>query len=181
MVLSLVGCSRSEFAHQHDRALLQNPNGVELKIRTRDGRTHFAVSEPVQYEEIYTSKYVGLWHIEVFDGWNQAANSEVVHITDGKRIWGQPWMYAIVCCDSRHVWLSPEPVRLPYKMFADRARVNPEGWRNPDWYTLRLPNNPGTYQLYITTERVFGPSDSTTTYHGVGVPVSSNVLKLKVK
>jgi hypothetical protein len=84
------------------------------------------------------------------------------------------WLAAI-CCDSRHVWLSPDPVRIPYK-FVARARFN-----QPEWHALHLPKMPGKYQVYITTERAFGDTYSTTTYHGKGVPVSSNVLKLEVK
>jgi hypothetical protein len=61
------------------------------------------------------------------------------------------------------------------------TRSNPEGYRNPEWLTLHLPSKPGKYQLYITTERVFRRSDNTTTYHGNGIAVSSNLLTLEVK
>jgi len=184
--LFLVACSHSEFERQHGHALLENPAGVELEIRTRDGRRQFTASEPVQFEELYTSKYSGRWHIEVLDGWNDASNatsSDVVHITDSNTIWNQPrekWA-GIICCDSRHVWLSLDPVRVPYKLFASRTRVNPEAYVNPEWHTLHLANRSGKYEIYVTTARVFGRSDRTTTYHGKGVPVSSNVLKLEVK
>jgi hypothetical protein len=116
--------------------------GVELEIRTRGGRAQFAASEAVQYEEIYPAKFPGLWHIEILDGWNAAADSEIIHITDNKEIWEKPWLYAIICCDTRHVWLSLDPVRLPYKLFANRILVNPERWVNPEWYRLQLPNKP---------------------------------------
>ena len=185
-VLLFLSCSRSEFDRQHNQALFENPSGVELEIRTRDGRQQFAASEPVQFEELYTSKYSGLWHIEVLDGWNEASNatsSDVVHITDGKTTWNQarePFV-GWICCDSRHVWLSLDTTRIPYKLFTGQTRNNREGWVNPEWYTLHLPTNPGKYQVYITTKRVFGRSASIVTYEGKGVPVSSNVIKLEVK
>jgi hypothetical protein len=121
----LVACSGSTFERQHEHAVHENRAGVELEIRTRGDRAQFAASAAVQYEEIYTAKFSGLWHIEILDGWNETADSEIIHITDGKEIWEKPWMYAIICCDTRHVWLSLDPVRLPYKLFANRRLENP--------------------------------------------------------
>jgi hypothetical protein len=181
----LVGCSHSEFELQHKHAVLENPSGVELEIRTRGGRKQFAVSETVEFEELYTAKYSGLWHIEILDGWNDASNasSDVVTIADGNIISNLPrtrWA-GIICCDSRHVWLSRDPVRVPYKMFDSHTLTNPEHYINAEWHTLHLPGKPGQYQIYVTTHRVFGRAYSTTTYHGQGVPVSSNILRLEVK
>ena len=158
----------------------------ELEIRTRGSKKQFAVSEPVEFEEFYTSKYSGLWHIEILESWNDASNatlSDVVHITDGSTNWSQPRekMAGIICCDSRHVWLGQDPTRVPYTLSANPTRTNPEGWHNPDWHTLHLPSRQGKYQVYVTTERLFGRSDSTTTYMGKGVPLSSNLLTLQVK
>lgn len=181
--LLLVTCSHSDFEDQHTHSLLENPPGVELEIRVRDGRTQFARSETVQFEEIYTAKYSGAWHIEILDGWNVAGISDVVHITDGKTIRNeirQPGA-GIICCDSRHVWLSLDPVRLPYKPLADHARISPKVYVAPQWYALRLPEKPGKYKVYVTTERVFRRSDSTKTYHDKGIPVSSNILKVEVQ
>ena len=75
--LLLFACSRSEFGQLHRHAVLQNPTGVELEIRTREGRKQFAVSEPVAFEdeEFYTSKYAGLWQIEILEAWNVATNA----------------------------------------------------------------------------------------------------------
>jgi hypothetical protein len=179
-------CSHSAFERQHEQAVAQNPPGVELEIRTRGDRKQFAVSEPVEFEELYTSKYSGLWHIEILEGLNTASNatgSDVVHIADGSTILEQPReMWAgIICCDSRHVWLSQDPTRVPYKLSATPTRANPEGLHNPEWHKLHLPSKPGKYQVYLTTQRLFGRSDSTTTYEGKGIPLSSNVLKLEVK
>jgi hypothetical protein len=179
-------CSHSEFQRQHERTLVQNPPGVELEIRTRGSKKQFAVSEPVEFEEFYTSKYSGLWHIEILEGWNDASNatlSDVVHITDGSTIWSQPRekLAGIICCDSRHVWLGWDPTRVPYTLSANPTHTNPEGWHNPAWHTLHLPSKQGKYQVYVTTERLFGRSDSTTTYMGKGGPLSSNLLTLQVK
>ncbi len=91
--LFLFACSQSQFQRQHKQALVENPPGVELKIRTRGDRKQFAVSEPVAFAEFYTSKYTGLWHIEILEGWNDASNatrSDIVHIAAGSTIWHQP-------------------------------------------------------------------------------------------
>jgi hypothetical protein len=186
MTCLLVACSHSEFELQHERAVLENPYGVGLEIRTRGGKKQFAVSETVAFEELYTAKYSGLWHMEILEGWNEASNatsSDVVHITNGSAVWNQPrekWA-GIICCDSRHVWLSQEATRVPYKLSVAPTRWNLEGYRNPEWLTLHLPGKPGKYQVYITTERVFRRSDSTGTYHGKGLAVSSNIINLEVK
>jgi hypothetical protein len=184
--LFLFACSHSELQRQHERALAQNPPGVELEIRIRGDKRQFAALEPVEFEEFYTSKFSGLWHIEILEGWNEAANatlSDIVHITDGSTTWNEPRekLAAIICCDSRHVWLSQDPTRVPYKLSANPTRANPEGWRNPDWHKLLLPSKPGKYQVYVTTWRLFGRSDSITTYMGKGIPLSSNLLTLEVK
>ncbi len=177
----LLSCSRSEFERQHLRAVSENPPDVELEIRIRDGRKQFAPSESVQFEEIYTSKQSGLWHIEVLDGWNNPSIARTVYVSDGKTMWSEPQgVVGIICCNSRHVWLSQDPVRIPYKL-ANPSRFNLEGWSNPEWHMLHLPKKLGKYQVYITTQRVFGRTYSTTTYFGFGFPVSSNILKLEVK
>jgi hypothetical protein len=49
--LFLFACSQSEFRRQHKQAVVENPPGVELEIRTRGDRKQFAVSEPVAFEE----------------------------------------------------------------------------------------------------------------------------------
>src|SRR5450432_146478 len=72
-LLFLAACSPSAFERQHEQAVFQNPTGVELEIRTKDGRKQFSVSEPVQFEEFYAAKFAGLWHIEVIDGGNEAS------------------------------------------------------------------------------------------------------------
>lgn len=181
LTLAIAGCSRSEFERLHERAILQNPAGVEMEIHTGGGKKQFALSEPVAIEEFYTSQHSGAWHIEVLEGWNGASDAavDVLHITDGKTIWDEPRQphSVIICCESRHVWLSLEPTRIPFK----QSESNLLGVKNPEWLTLRLPNKPGKYRLYLTTQRVFGRGDNTKTYMGKGLPVSSNILNLEVK
>lgn len=186
LTLFLVACSRSKFEQQHQQAILQNPSGVELEIRTRGGAKQFTVAEPIAFEELYTSKYPGIWRIEILEGWNVASNasgSDVVHITDGKTIWNEPrvkWA-AIICCDSRQVWLNQDSVRIPYKLSASATRYNPEALVNPQWQNLHLPNKPGKYRVYVTTHRVFERGDDKNPYQDKGFAVSSNILDLQVK
>jgi hypothetical protein len=56
LTIFVPACSRSEFDQQHKQAVLQNPPGVELEIRTSGERNQFAVSEQVEFEEFYTAK-----------------------------------------------------------------------------------------------------------------------------
>jgi hypothetical protein len=184
LILSLIGCSRSAFDQQHRRSVLANPTGVELEIHTRQDKKQFSVSEPVEFEEFYTSKYPGLWQIEVLEGQNTASSPSVdeVHITDGNAGWDQVRqpLVGIICCNSRHVWLNQEPTRTPYKLWSGPSPTNPDGWPNPQWQVLHLPNKPGNYRVYITTQRVFGHVVNNP-YEDKGVAVSSNILNLRVK
>jgi len=186
LTIFVAACSRSEFDQQHKEAVLQNPPRIELEIRTSGGRKQFAVSEPVAFEEFYTSKWPGAWRVEVLEGWNVASNatsSDVVHITDGKALWTQPrqqWV-GIICCDSRQIWVDQDPVRIPYKLSAAPTRSNPEGLANPQWQTLHLPSKPGKYRVYVTTHRIFEGGSDKDPYQDKGFPVSSNILDLQVK
>jgi hypothetical protein len=184
LMISVLGCSRSPFDQQHRRSVLENPDGIELEIHTRQDRKQFSVSEPVEFEELYTSKYSGLWQIEVLEGQNTASSPSVdqVHITDGHTSWDQPrqMLVGIVCCNSRHVWLNQEPTRVPYKLWSGQSRTNPGGWPNPQWQVLHLPNKPGNYQVYVTTQRVFGHVVNNP-YEDKGLAVSSNILNLRVQ
>ena len=56
-----------------------------------------------------------------------------------------------------------------------------EGWRNPDWHVLHLPNERGRYQVYITSYRLFSAGESTKTYGGKGAALTSNIITLEVK
>lgn len=183
-MLSLLGCSRSAFDQQHRRSVLGNPTGVELEIHTRQDKKQFSVSEPVEFEEFYTSKYSGLWQVEVLEGQNTASSPsvDVVHITDGNISWGQarqPFV-GIFCCNSRHVWLNQEPTRIPYKLWPAPSAANPDGRPNSQWQVLHLPNKLGNYRVYITTQRVFGHV-VTNPYEDEGLEVTSNILNLRVK
>jgi hypothetical protein len=176
-----IACSPSEFERQQKQAILKNPPGVELRIRTRDDREHYAPSDSVDFEEFYTSKYPNRWHIEIIEGRNDASSSTVVLITNGKAMESQGSHTVMTCCDSRHAWLTIDPVRVPYKLFSTRTRDNREGWSNPDWHVLRLPNERGRYQVYITSYRLFSAGENTKTYGGKGAALTSNILTLEVK
>src|SRR6185312_14902003 len=82
----------------------------------------------------------------------------------------------IVCCDSRHVWLSLDPVRLPYPY-----RINTlEGYKSSSPRSIRF-STPGRYQFYVTTQRVFNRDQQMTTYSGLGYAVASeNVLSVEI-
>jgi hypothetical protein len=66
-------------------------------------------------------------------------------------------------------------------MYPVPGRTDLEMHANAEWHKLHLPNKPGKYRVYITTDRVFGQSASHKTYMGRGVPISSNVVMLEVR
>jgi len=183
----LCACRKTAFESAHDKAVVENPAGVELRIAIVGERARFHVFESVPVEEYYTAKYGGEWHLEVLDGWNEASVSDVVHINDGVSMpllgsaedqgtESKPVSIGIVCCDSRHVWLSFDPVRLPYQTPINTV----EGYKRSIPRSIRF-SRPGHYELFVTTQRVFDREQQMTTYSGLGYTVTSrNVLSVEI-
>ena len=168
----LVSCSQSRFDRQHSAALAKNPDGIQMLIRTRDGKQKFAPSETVELEELFTSKYRGYWRIEVNDQWSQAGSSDTAYIWDGKSVVTEPRVFRFSCCQSRLVGLDLEPVRIPYAYSAVPMMPN-DAFRK-----ITAPSTPGTYRLYLTTWRVFYKDENN---NGRGRQVtSSNILPIEV-
>lgn len=174
----LTSCRTTEFERQHDNALAQNPSGVELRIGIVGGRKRFRVAEPIEMEESYTAKYPGQWHIEILDGSNLVYFGDEFIIFDGHGIEKRNIRNhaGIVCCDSRHVWLSLDPVRLPYPFPIQTL----EGAK-PSSPRMFHFDHPGKYQLYLTSHRVFSREQSFYTPDGLGYAVtSSNIVSVEV-
>jgi hypothetical protein len=174
--LVVEACSKSAFERAHVQAVAQNPAGIELQIKTMNGSNKFRAGDLVRFEESYTSRYPG-WHIEVLDGWNEASTADEVFVTDGSSIWKaeEPPLWGFICCNSRHVWLSLDPVRVTYQptQHDDIFMANHPG--------CVLPMRPGRYNVYITTFRVFERDHAMTTYGGKGIAVTSeNILTVEV-
>ena len=127
------------------------------------------MSEPIQIREFYTAKYPGNWHIEILDSANEASTLDEAQVSDGKSTSTERlFPFPFVCCDSRHVWLSLDPVVLLY-----RNRQTP-------YRVLHLPK-PGKYEVYVMTRRVFSRDRTMTTYSGLGFAVTSaNILKIEL-
>ena len=124
IALSMVACSKTEFQREHEVALHENPAVVELEIRTADGKTKYKPGELVEYEELYTSKYSGQWHIETSEGGNFMGYA---HIAYGNSILPPVHIYGFnVCCFSKHVWLSLDTTRLPTIQFRKNSKVSPD-------------------------------------------------------
>jgi len=80
------------------------------------------------------------------------------------------------CCDSRHVWLSLDPVRLPYENPINTV----EGAKHSAPRSIRF-SKPGKYEFFVTTQRVFNRDQEMTTYSGMGYAVTSeNALSVEI-
>lgn len=171
ILLIMTACTRLDFERAHDQSLAENPLGVELRIEATDGKSKFRVAEAVEITQLYAAKYPGEWHMEILDGGNPASMSDEAHISDGKSTSTIRLLnFGIVCCDSRHVWLSLDPVVVPYKFST---------WRAPS-RVLHLPK-PGKYEIYVTTRRVFNRDQTMGTTSGLGFAVTAaNILKIEV-
>ncbi|ABF43383.1 hypothetical protein Acid345_4383 [Candidatus Koribacter versatilis Ellin345] len=170
-------CSRSGFERENAIARSHNPVGVELHIQTKNHKREFSAGEKLQFEEFYTSKYPGQWHIEVLEGVNGPANTDVVYIFDGKRSWTSSVnQSSIACCMTRHVWLGLEPTRVPYN-------AHPEDifGGNPEYREFAVPDTPGKYEIYLTSDRLYSRDEKTETYSGKGTRMTSDIMSIRVR
>lgn len=168
-LILLSGCRETAFERAHDHAVAENPAGVELRIATIGGAKTFQLPYPVKIEELFTAKYPNQWHIEILDGWNQASVSDEADVSDGRMSFVAEEGVGIVCCDSRHAWLDLDPLRIPSRLAQRETFVPIRIWE------------PGKYEFYITSYRVFSKDQSLKTYDGRGYAVtSSNILRVEV-
>lgn len=140
------------------------------------GESKVRLGQPVQYEEFFTSKYPG-WRIEILDGSNAASIANEVFVTVGKSPWTPkrpPLGY--VCCDSRRVWLTSDPLRIP-----NSYRSGTDGLKVAGYHRFFLPDHTGIFRFYVTTYRVFNKMSSMSPFHEHGVAVTSrNILTVEV-
>src|SRR5581483_11782829 len=139
MALLMMACSKTEFQREHELALSEKPAVVELEIRTANGKTKYKPGELVEYEELYTSKYSGQWHIETSETFNFMGYAHIARdklILPSEHISGPN-----VCCSSKHVWLSIDTTRLPtYRIlkngnpFPDTVNCNCQSYQGSTKY-----------------------------------------------
>ncbi len=169
LVCALTACTKTQFEREHDAALKDNPWGVELEIRSAGDVHKFHPGDTLQFQELYTSKSQRMWQLEVLDHANLADVANIAFISDGKSTQQEPYENsAVSCCNWRFVLLDDDPVKLPLHA-QDQFR------------TLRLPTQPGRYEIYVQTHRlVLRKGSGLDPETHTGYPLTSNLFKLEI-
>jgi hypothetical protein len=171
---AMLACSKTQFEREHDAAVKDNPWGVELEIKSIGEVRKFHRGDTLRFQEFYTAKSPRMWQLEVLDANNAADIANLAYISDGTSTSKVPYAASsAVCCKWRFVSLNTDPVRLPYRFDGD-----PDAWVRE----VRLPEQPGKYQLYIETHRLLmrkGDGLDPATHTGY-LLTSNNVLGFEI-
>jgi hypothetical protein len=171
---AMLACSKTQFEREHDAAVNDNPWGVELQIKTAGDTRQFHRGDTLRFQEFYTAKSARMWQLEVLDASNAADIANLAYLSDGSAT--RKLSYAAEnasCCKWRYVTLNTDPVRLPYRFDGD-----PDGW----FRSVRLPEQPGKYQLYVETHRLLmrkGDGLDPATHTGYPL-ISNDVLTIEI-
>jgi hypothetical protein len=167
---AMLACSKTQFEREHDAAVNDNPWGVELQIKTAGDTRQFHRRDTLRFQEFYTAKSARMWQLEVLDASNAADIANPAYLSDGSAT--RKLSYAAEnasCCKWRYVTLNTDPVRLPYRF---------DGW----FRSVRLPEQPGKYQLYVETHRLLmrkGDGLDPATHTGYPL-ISNDVLTIEI-
>jgi len=154
----LRGCPKTPFERAQSRAEAGNPHWLSIEVDTADTRHKYKESEFVAFTVSYSSAVGKLYKAEIAEGASTVAATDVLHLSDGRDV---PLnIFGIVCCDSRLIGLNDDPYIYRPK--------------------LRIHLKPGTYEMYVTTHRVFPWDISPAVYEPSEWETASNLLKVRI-
>jgi hypothetical protein len=154
----LHGCPKTPFEQAQARAEAGNPHWLQIDLDTSDQRHKYKESDFIGFTVKYSSAVGQLYKAEAGEDYSTVAATDRLHISDGRTM--PLRVYGIVCCDSRLIGLNDEPYIY-----------HPQ---------LRLLLKPGTYQMYVTTHRIFPWDVTASVYEPSQWETASNLLTLKV-
>ena len=149
---------KAPFEWQHARAEAMNPQGLSVELTTADKRTTYHDGEPILFVAHFSSTVRYRYKVDVADGSSVATASDHLHISGRQPISFNNW--GIACCGSRLVGLDDQPFNVPS-------------------HTM-LKLEPGRYEIYLTSSRVFKWDDTPNGTSPSSFEVTSNLLKIRV-
>ena len=155
-LMAMAACARTPFEQQHAQAERKNPRWLTIEIDTGDGRHELKESQYIGIVTRYSSAMPSQYKAEVSEHMSHGAASDTLHLSDGTVIGN----WAFECCDSRLIGLDDNAHKVPPR------------------FSFRL--QPGTHQMYLTTERVFRWDAGPKEYRRSSFTTASNLLTLKV-
>lgn len=154
----LRGCPKTPFEQAQARAEAGNPHWLTIELNTADKRRQYKESEFIAFTVAYSSAVSSLYKAEVAENSSLVAATDVIHVSDGHE--ASLRVYGVVCCGSSIIGLIEEPYVY-----------HPQ---------LRLHLKPGTYEVYVTTHRVFPWDIVSQVYTPSEWETASNMLKLRI-
>jgi hypothetical protein len=158
LLVLLRGCPKTQFEQAQARAEAGNPHWLSIELHTADQRHEYKESEFFKVVVEYSSAVRELYKAETGEGYSTVAATDVLHISDGRDMYLN--IFGIVCCGSKLIGLNDEP-------YVYRPQ-------------LRLHLKPGTYEMYVTTRRVFPWNITPAVYQPSEWETASNMIKIRV-
>ncbi len=159
----------SAFDSRHKEALHQNPLALHLSLRTVDGGSTFHLFETIPIEVAYSTTRPDTFTIEMDEAMNPAGGSRRFEIdapdgVDGVLLTEQEWgSRTFICCESDKRPLSQKPVTFKREL-TDYLRFQ----------------KPGTYQIFLSTHRVFKIGSAEEQFMESKFALTSNILTLTI-
>src|SRR6266849_2718611 len=141
LCLSYPGAAQTEFDGKNKKGLESNPPGVNLALRTTDGRSEFHLYETIPIELSFSSSHPLAYSIELDEVMNSAGQANWFEVFPADTVFLPSPVTAtggVMCCEINRRYLSTRPTTLR-RGLTDYLRFE----------------KPGTYSVYFWTRRVF--------------------------
>lgn len=149
---------KTQFEREQARAEASNPKWLKVEITTSDHRYKYREGEPILVIAHFSSAVSHMYKADAAQGAGRAAASDLLHISNGQE---RPLnMVGVVCCAPRLIGLDNEP------------------YTPPSLSPLKL--EAGSYEIYLTSRRVFKWEGTDDPYHPSPFEVASNMLRIQV-
>lgn len=158
VAIYLAAVHKNAFELQQARAEAANPRWLTVHIDTVDHRHTYRENDWISIRESISSSMPYQYKIEANEQWNEASISDFLHVSNGQSI--RLELPRFVCCAAGRVGANDEPYTV----------------RTPARFQLK----PGTYEMYVTTRRVYKWDYSERAGYASDFECASNLLKIKV-
>lgn len=136
------GCHRqtlTPFERLNAEAVLTNPEGLRVELRTRDGKSTYHLYENIPIDLVFSSSKLVTFSIELSEAMNAAGGTNRFFVEPADTVFENNILpYGLICCGSQRPYLWSEPTVL------HRDLTN----------FLRF-EKPGQYQIFYSTRRLF--------------------------
>ena len=183
----------TQFREEYERALAQNPPGLEMTISTVGGKSSYHLGEPLRLKLTFTSSRWHRYTVELV-GPASVAGASPDFVIGGPGIPSpihsqRVQLYGIICCNTKRRYVERTPVSAPELRIvlreierAANARAGfPQILPSPP-FSPPVKMQPGEYSIFAQTRSVMRgwPKNSRDEYHSVSdfVLTSSNILHI---